>query len=98
MKFNFQERERSQQLSRPSQSQNTTLNDEQVQMDRLVIVLKKYSGDPSTEHRKSRYSNHLNTRQFWYSNGPNVSGCQMVWIWNRGLKNGQKMYVLWSKM
>ena len=50
MKFNFQERERSQQLSRPSQSQNTTLNDEQVQMDRLVIVLKKYSGDLNSEH------------------------------------------------
>ena len=44
------------------------------------------------------YSNHLNTGQVCYSNGPNMSGCGMVWFTNGGLKSGQKMSVLWSKM
>ena len=44
------------------------------------------------------YSNHLNSGQVWYSNGPNLSGCKMVWFSNCGLKTRQKMYVLWSKM
>ena len=40
------------------------------------------------------YSNHLNTGQVWYSNGPKVSDCRMVRIWNSGLKTGQLMSVL----
>ena len=40
--------------------------------------------------------NHLNTRQVLYLNSPNVSGCQMIWFSNSGLKTGQKMSVLWS--
>ena len=35
----------------------------------------------------SEYSNHLNTGLVWYSNGRFVSGCQMVWYLNGGLKN-----------
>ena len=38
-----------------------------------------------------KYSNHLNTRQVWYSNGPKVSVCRMVQISNGVLKTGQKM-------
>ena len=44
------------------------------------------------------YSNHLNIRQVWYSNGPSMSGCRMVRILNGGLKTVQKMSVLCSKM
>ena len=40
----------------------------------------------------------LENFRVWYSNGPNVSGCQMVWISNGGLKTIQKMPVLWSEM
>ena len=40
--------------------------------------------------QKVIYSNHLNTGQVCYSNGPNVSGCQMFWFSNGGLKTGQK--------
>ena len=32
----------------------------------------------------SLYRNHLNHGQVWYSNGPNVSSCQMVWFLNGG--------------
>ena len=35
-----------------------------------------------------KYSNHLNTRQVWYSNGPQMSICQMVRFSNGGLKTG----------
>ena len=35
-------------------------------------------------------SNHLNTGQVWYSNGPNVSSCWIVRILNGGLKTRQK--------
>ena len=37
------------------------------------------------------YSNHLNTRQVWFLNGPNISSCRMVRILNG------KVSVLWSK-
>ena len=43
-------------------------------------------------------SNHLNSGQVWYTNGSKVSDCLMVWFLNGGLKTGQKMSVLWSKM
>ena len=36
---------------------------------------------------------HLNTGrggQVWYLNGPNMSGCQMVWILSGGLKTKQQ--------
>ena len=33
----------------------------------------------------TKYSNHLNTGQVWYSNG-----CRMLWILNGGLKNGHE--------
>ena len=45
---------------------------------------------------KHEYSNHLNTGQVWYLNGPNVSCWLMVRILNGGLKTRQKMSVLWS--
>ena len=32
------------------------------------------------------YSNHLNTGQVWYSNDPNIFGCQLVLFSNGGLK------------
>ena len=35
---------------------------------------------------ESQYSNHLNTGLVWYWNGRFVSGCQMVWYLNGGLK------------
>ena len=41
-----------------------------------------------------KYSNHLNTGQVWYSNGPDMSGFQMVQFLNGVLKIGQKMSVL----
>ena len=41
----------------------------------------------------SDYSNYLNTRQVWYSNGPKVSGCWMVQILNGSLKT---MMVVWK--
>ena len=41
---------------------------------------------------------HLNFRQVWYLNGPNVSGCWMVKILYGSLKTWQKMAVLCSKM
>ena len=44
------------------------------------------------------YSNHQNTGHVWYSSGPIVYGCQMVWFSNVGLKTGQKMSVVWPKM
>ena len=37
-----------------------------------------------------QYSNHLNTRQVWYSNVRFVSGCQTVRYLNGGLKTGLK--------
>ena len=37
-----------------------------------------------------KHGNHLNARQAWYSNGLNMSGCQMVWFRNGVLKSGQK--------
>ena len=42
-----------------------------------------------------QYSNHLNTEQVWYSNDPNMSGCQTVWFLNGGLNTGQKMSGFW---
>ena len=44
------------------------------------------------------YSNHLNTKLVWYSNGRFVSGCEMVRYSNGGLKTGLKKVCLWSKM
>ena len=44
------------------------------------------------------YSNRQNTKFAWYSNGIFVSGCQMVWYWNGGLKTGLKKAFLGSKM
>ena len=44
------------------------------------------------------HSNHMNTRQVWYSNGPNVASCKMVWFCNSSPKTEQKFLVLWSKM
>ena len=41
------------------------------------------------------YSGDLNIGQVWYLNGTNLSCCQMVWLSNGGLKNGQNMSVLW---
>ena len=43
------------------------------------------------------YSNHLNTRLVWYSNGRFVSGRQMVRNSNGGLKTGQKKLVYGPK-
>ena len=40
----------------------------------------------------------MKTGIVWYLDGPKVSGCQMVWFLNGGLKIGQKLLVLWSKM
>ena len=42
-----------------------------------------------TQTKYGVYSNHLNTEQVWYSNGPKVSDCRMVRILNSGLKTGQ---------
>ena len=42
------------------------------------------------------YSSHLNTWQVWYSNGPNMSGCQIMFL--TGGAKLDKMSVLWSKM
>ena len=39
------------------------------------------------------YSNHLNTGLVWYSKGRFVSGCQMVWYLNGGLKTRLKKLV-----
>ena len=36
------------------------------------------------------YSNHLNIRLVWYSDGRFVSGCQVVWYLKGGLKSGLK--------
>ena len=44
-----------------------------------------------------QYSNHLNTRLFWYSNGRFVPGCQMVWYSNGGLITGLKKSVCGPK-
>ena len=43
-------------------------------------------------------ASNMNTGQVWYLNGPNLCGCRMVWFWNDGLKYGQKLSVLRSKM
>ena len=32
-------------------------------------------------HPPGKYSNHLNSRQVWHLNSPNMSGCQMVRFW-----------------
>ena len=44
-----------------------------------------------TKPVKNDYSNHLNTKQVWYSNGPNVSDCQIVRVSNDGLKTGKNV-------
>ena len=41
------------------------------------------------------YNNHLNTGQVWYSNGPNMSHCQMVWFLN-GLWKLDKKYMFYG--
>ena len=43
-------------------------------------------------------SDHLNTKQVWYSNGPNMSDYQIFQLLNSVLKTRQKNYVFWSKM
>ena len=40
-------------------------------------------------------SEDLNIGQVWYLNGPNLSGCQMGWLSNGGLKTGQNLPVFW---
>ena len=47
---------------------------------------------------KGQYSNHLNTGLVWYSNSRFVSGCQMVWNLNGGLKTGLIKACLWSEI
>ena len=47
-----------------------------------------------TKPVKNDYSNHLNTGQVWYSNGPNVSDCRIVRVSNGELKTEPKMSVL----
>ena len=44
------------------------------------------------------YTNHLNTRQVRYLNGPNMSGSHVVQFSNGGLEARQKMSLLWSEM
>ena len=44
-----------------------------------------------TKQVKDDYRNHLNTKQVWYSNGPNVSDCQIVRVSNDGLKTGKNV-------
>ena len=44
------------------------------------------------------YSNHLNPGQVWYSNGPNMPGCQMVWFSKGGPKTRLKMSAILSKI
>ena len=44
------------------------------------------------------YSNHLNTRLVWYSNGIFVSGCQMVRFFEWWSENWTEKACLWSKM
>ena len=51
-----------------------------------------------TPIRQNLFSNDLKVGQVWHLNGPNVLGCQMIWFLNGGLKTGQKISVLWSKM
>ena len=46
---------------------------------------------------KSEYSNHLNTRLVWYSNGRFVSSCPMVRYLNGGLKTRLKKPVYGPK-
>ena len=41
------------------------------------------------------YSDHLSTKRVWYSNGRFVSGCQMVWYVNGGLKTSLRKACLW---
>ena len=36
----------------------------------------------------------LNNGQVWYLNGPNMSGCQMVWFSNGGLKTKNVCYMV----
>ena len=43
------------------------------------------------------YSDHLNIRLVWYSNGRFVPGCQMVWCLNGGLKTRPKRPVYGPK-
>ena len=47
---------------------------------------------------EANYSNHLNTGPIWYSNGRFVSGCQMVWYSNVGLKTGLKKACSWLNL
>ena len=54
----------------------------------FFILTVRPLGIPKCNHKV--YCIHLNTKQVWYSNGPNASSCQMVWISNGGLKTGQK--------
>ena len=50
------------------------------------------------QNTQIEYSNHLNTGLVWYSNGRfAVSGCQMVWYSNVGLKTGLKKPVYGPK-
>ena len=56
----------------------------------ITIGIKLYSEDPNTVIIWL-------PGQVWYLNGPIMSGCQMVWFLNGGLKTKQKMYVLWKK-
>ena len=51
-----------------------------------------------TKPVKDDCSNHLNIKQVWYSNGPNVCDCPIVRVSNGGLKTVPKMSVLWSKI
>ena len=44
------------------------------------------------------YSNHLNPGQVWYSNDPNMPGCQMVWFSKGGPKTRLKMSAKLSKI
>ena len=51
-----------------------------------VIILKAITSN----NQNVFYSNHMNTGQDWYLNGPNLSGCKMILFSNGGLKTGQK--------
>ena len=45
-----------------------------------------------------RCENHRNTGQFSYSNGPNMSDCQMVRFSSVGRKTGQIMFCMYSRL
>ena len=50
-----------------------------------------------SKHYDEHYINHLNTRLVWYWNGRFLSGCQMAWYSNGGLKIGLKKPVYGPK-